>query len=99
MVRGKKPSSRSVGVLARWGFAAAVAVGTVACSSESPPEETPAYRDGREMGVALYEEGKWPDASQSKAEGLCRFPAQVEGLQGAEADDYIAGCAAGLREH
>lgn len=97
IVRRKKPGRSSACFLACVGVA--VAVGTVACSAGSPPEETPAYRDGREMGVALYEEGGWPDASQSKAEDLCRFPAQTEGLEGAEADDYIAGCVAGLRAH
>ncbi|MFF7816097.1 hypothetical protein ACFZCF_29860 [Streptomyces sp. NPDC007945] len=71
----------------------------MACSAGTPPEESPAYRDGQETGVALYEEGAWPDVSRSKAEDLCRFPAQLEGLQDAEASDFIAGCVAGLRAH
>ncbi|MCX5232797.1 hypothetical protein [Streptomyces sp. NBC_00233] len=81
----------SVGVLA------AMLVGTTACSADTPEEETPAHRNGRDMGVALFEEGAWPDVSRSKAEDLCRFLAQTEGPSGTEANDYIDGCVTGLR--
>ena len=99
MVRWKKPGRGGASFLAWVGVLAAVSVGTVACSPDTPAEETPAHRNGREMGVSLFEEGSWPDVSRSKAEDLCRFPAQTEGLEGAEADDYIAGCVTGLRAH
>ncbi|MFD3467693.1 hypothetical protein ACFWWM_15215 [Streptomyces sp. NPDC058682] len=62
-------------------------------------EETPAYRDGRDMGIALHEEGGWPGADLSEAKEPCRFPARTDGLEGAEADAYIAGCVDGLLAH
>ncbi|MFB6558132.1 MULTISPECIES: hypothetical protein [unclassified Streptomyces] len=51
------------------------------------------------MGIALHEEGGWPDADLSKAKELCRLPARTDGLEGAEADACIAGCVNGLLAH
>ncbi|MFF7444410.1 hypothetical protein [Streptomyces sp. NPDC008122] len=76
-----------------------MAVTTVACSADASVEQTPAYKKGRETGVAFYEEGAWPDITRSKAEDECRFPAELGGLAGAEADDFIDGCVSGLLEH
>ncbi|MGW5002544.1 hypothetical protein ACWEP8_33350 [Streptomyces hydrogenans] len=45
------------------------------------------------MGTALREEGAWPDANRDKASSLCSHPAKADGYAGAEASDYIEGCA------
>ncbi|MFB7454007.1 hypothetical protein [Streptomyces sp. NPDC056194] len=76
-----------------------MAMTTVACSADAPVEQTPAYKKGLETGVEFHEEGGWPGISRSKAEDECRFPAELAGLSGTEADDFIAGCVSGLLDH
>ncbi|MFB6832617.1 hypothetical protein [Streptomyces hydrogenans] len=87
-----KPGGRDRRVLTIVGLAM-MAVTAAACSSGASVEEAPAYREGREMGIALREEGAWPDADRDKASSLCSHPAELDGYAGAEASDYIEGCA------
>ncbi|WP_329097911.1 hypothetical protein [Streptomyces sp. NBC_01439] len=94
-----KQGTRGGGFLVRIGTLAAAAAATVACSADAPVEETPAYRDGRVMGITLHEGGGWPDADLSRTKDLCGYPARADGLEGAEADAYIAGCVNGLLAH
>ncbi|WP_030693764.1 hypothetical protein [Streptomyces globisporus] len=76
-----------------------MAMTTVACSADAPVEQTPAYKEGLETGIAFYKDGGWPNLSRSKAEDECYFTAEIYGFAGAEGDDFIAGCVNGLLEH
>ncbi|MFD9164011.1 hypothetical protein ACFVZ8_18810 [Streptomyces sp. NPDC059558] len=85
--------------LARAGVLAALAVALVSCSSSThtQPEETAEYRDGRESGVLLHEEGAWPNVGEARAEVLCEFAARTDYDEGPEKKAFIAGCVSGLR--
>ncbi|MFI1650324.1 hypothetical protein ACH4XT_25720 [Streptomyces avidinii] len=93
----KQPGEGAARSLAHAGVLAVLAVTMVACSGGTPPEETAEYRQGREDGVLLYEEGAWPNVSRARAEALCEFASRTGVDEGANKDVFIAGCVSGLR--
>ncbi|KOG44446.1 hypothetical protein ADK75_35650 [Streptomyces virginiae] len=92
-----QPDRGAARCLARAGVLAALTVALVSCSSGTPPEQTAEYRDGREYGVLLHEEGAWPNVGQARAEVLCEFAARTDYDEGPEKKAFIAGCVSGLR--
>ncbi|WP_314249899.1 hypothetical protein [Streptomyces sp. DSM 40907] len=93
----KQPGRSPSGSWARAGVLAALLVAVVGCSGGTPPEETAEYRQGREHGVLLHEEGAWPNVGEARAEALCEFASRTGIDEGADKDAFVAGCVSGLR--
>ncbi|WP_424215863.1 hypothetical protein ACN20G_27315 (plasmid) [Streptomyces sp. BI20] len=96
---GRRTDDRRGGghAVARLGIPAALLIATAACTAPAGAEESPAYREGRETGVALYKEGAWPDIGRSRADALCRqYPRDPASADG---DDFVAGCVDGMVAH